>query len=498
MTTIKDFKDKHVKDTCFVLGNGPSLKHADRSFWKYLHTFGTNRCYLLDGFTPDYYVCVNPLVLEQYHDEIAELDTIKFIPEHVSFDNKNGEVIRIDTSEGMPGFYSPEEPMWEGHTVTYVCLQIAYYMGFETVILDGIDHYYGQVMRPNLEAIATGPDEHHFSAEYFSDGARWNLPDLARSEIAYSLAKQAYEADGRSIYNESSNSALELFDPEYNSVRVSAIVSAYKAEDYLQGCLDDLHNQDEPTEIIVICQEGSEEHEIATHNGDIRIITTKDIPTVYAAWNIGIKVASGKYITNANTDDRHHPKAYKLMADILDAREDIDLVYHDCYITWKPGQSFDDFVKENGEKELVPGRFEGKPGFFHWRDYDREALGHGCFIGPQPMWRRRLHQRYGYFAENMQVAGDYEYWLRISKDRNFLHLPYFLGLYAASMQGMELAHPIETADETAAAMYLHQCPDGAGYAIAGEYVRLDLGGKWVYAQRDEFKELVGKLLKELG
>ncbi len=30
--------------------------------------------------------------------------------------------------------------LWEGATVTYVALQLAYHMGFEQVILIGVDH----------------------------------------------------------------------------------------------------------------------------------------------------------------------------------------------------------------------------------------------------------------------------------------------------------------------------------------------------------------------
>ena len=69
---------------CFILGNGPSLAGLDFNLLKDEIVFGTNRIYL-SGYVPDYYVCVNSLVLKQFGDEIAELDTVKFISQRAKF-----------------------------------------------------------------------------------------------------------------------------------------------------------------------------------------------------------------------------------------------------------------------------------------------------------------------------------------------------------------------------------------------------------------------------
>ena len=353
---INKFKDVHKRERCFIIGNGPSLNDVDMEMLKDETTFGTNRIYLKDGFTPDYYVCVNLLVCEQFKDDIDAIDTVKFVSERCAKNfeepHSKGFANILDTSNNWSGFYSPEESMWEGSTVTFVAMQLAYYMGFTEVILVGVDHDFGAYKQPHLEVVATGPDENHFDPDYFSGGTRWNHPNLVASEFAYSLAKIAYERDGRKIVNASAYTKLDVFEkvPLNHLIhplppRVSAIVSAYKAEDYIEGCLDDLYKQPMGIEIVVVCQEGSEEHKSAqeTEHPFLRIVTTKNIPTVYHAWNLGIRAASGKYITNANTDDRHHPDAYRIMADLLDARPDIDLVYHDCYITWKD-QTYEEFI----------------------------------------------------------------------------------------------------------------------------------------------------------
>ena len=105
---------------------------------------------------------------------------------------------------------------------------------------------------------------------------------------------------------------------------VSAIVSTYNSERYLRGCLEDLEAQtiSDRVEIIVV-NSGSEQNEesivkeFQEKYANIRYIKTENREGVYAARNRGIREATGKYITNANTDDRHRKDAFKVMTTIL-------------------------------------------------------------------------------------------------------------------------------------------------------------------------------------
>ncbi len=65
---------------------------------------------------------------------------------------------------------------------------------------------------------------------------------------------------------------------------------------------------------------------------------------MYAAWNRGIRAATGRYITNANTDDRHAPHALERMAGVLDRRDDIALVYADLWITEIENETYGKFT----------------------------------------------------------------------------------------------------------------------------------------------------------
>ena len=211
---------------------------------------------------------------------------------------------------------------------------------------------------------------------------------------------------------------------------ISAIISCYNSARFLPGCIEDLLCQTmaDRTEILVV-DSGSSQNEMDIVQNfqkrfdNIQYLRTKQREPLYTAWNHGIRVAKGKYITSANTDDRHRKDAFERMAAVLDARPDVALVYADVLKTRTANETF--------ERCTPTGRFR-------WHDWDRmRLLTDGCFIGPQPMWRRSIHAIYGYFDEQLVSSGDYEFWLRMSQTLDFYHIPEPLGLYLDSPTGIE-------------------------------------------------------------
>lgn len=219
----EELKDKHKGETCIIIGNGPSLKEIPQEFLKKYPTFGTNRIYAikhLEGFHPAYYASVNPLVLDQFGREMIQAYKGKvmrfFLRESYVNDNpaigNQPAIVPLISSGAQRFFDDPSTGLYEGHTVTFVCMQLAYYMGFSKVLLVGVDHRYKFEGEPNQELIAQGPDPNHADEDYFSNGAKWHAPDLVKSEEAYQMAREAFEKDGREIINVTPNSALEVFE----------------------------------------------------------------------------------------------------------------------------------------------------------------------------------------------------------------------------------------------------------------------------------------------
>lgn len=221
---LSTFKDIHQGKRCFIIGNGPSLKNTDLSKLKGEYTFGMNRAYLLFpelGFNTTYFVSVNSLVIEQCAEDLRALP----IPKFVSWRSRRliapaPNLAYLYTTYTSPKFATDARGrLWEGATVTYVALQLAHFMGFETAILIGVDHNFATQGKPNTTIVSQGDDPNHFSAAYFGKGFRWQLPDLETSEMAYSLARQAYQSDGRRVLDATVGGKLAIFPKiEYGSL----------------------------------------------------------------------------------------------------------------------------------------------------------------------------------------------------------------------------------------------------------------------------------------
>src|SRR4030095_12712663 len=209
---------------------------------------------------------------------------------------------------------------------------------------------------------------------------------------------------------------------------VSAIVSVYNCERFIKGCLDDLLSQTIADKVeIVVVNSGSQQNEESVieeyrtkHPNILYIRTSRE--TLYQAWNRGIKLAKGKYITNANADDRHRKDAFEIMVNALETDSTLDVVYADDFVTEKENETFDHHT------------FAGQQ---NRDEFDIEILRCRCFLGPHPMWRKTIHDRYGYFDESLQFIGDYEFWLRIAEGCKFKHIKDYLGLYLMSVQSVE-------------------------------------------------------------
>ena len=205
---------------------------------------------------------------------------------------------------------------------------------------------------------------------------------------------------------------------------VSALVSTYKAKRFIRGCLEDLEAQtiSERLEIVVV-DSGSKQNERAIveefqqRYSNIVYIRTEERESVYAAWNQGIRATRGKYITNANTNDRHRQDTFEHMVGLLENQPDVALAYGNTYITKTENETFDNATCV-GELRRY--------------DFDSMKLVNTCFIGPQPMWRKSVHTRYGYFDESFESAGDWEFWLRMAGTERFSHLEEYLELYLES------------------------------------------------------------------
>ena len=110
---------------------------------------------------------------------------------------------------------NPQDKVIMGGTVTFANLQIAYYMGFETILIVGLDHNYHKYEKKKAGStfIADGDDDAHFYPEYFDQGGVYNAPELdAVDRISFATARRVFEGDGRKIINLTKGSKALAFE----------------------------------------------------------------------------------------------------------------------------------------------------------------------------------------------------------------------------------------------------------------------------------------------
>jgi len=216
---IARYRGIHAGERCFIVANGPSLRKTNLDLLTNEKTFGLNRIYLNfkeSSFRPTYYAAFNELILEQFSAEISSLAMPKFLNwnRRSCFDIHDPHIVFLKSNMVMNDFFQTNlvNPFVVGATVTFAAIQIAYYMGFQQVILVGLDHKYSEKGTPNqTETRSAARDESHFHPDYFPKGVRWQLPDLLRSEYDFQIARETFEKNGREILDATVDGHCPIF-----------------------------------------------------------------------------------------------------------------------------------------------------------------------------------------------------------------------------------------------------------------------------------------------
>jgi glycosyltransferase involved in cell wall biosynthesis len=176
--------------------------------------------------------------------------------------------------------------------------------------------------------------------------------------------------------------------------KVAILVAMYKASRFVDAKIENLKRQTilgDCNIVFLNCQnlENERNQYRSFLGGNITEIVYSDHTGLYQTWNDGIKATESEYVVNANVDDMWHPEYLERLTTILDENQDHSVAYSHVKSTSQPNQ-FDQ--KEWNYK----GGLSIKP------------FPQGT-MGPCPVWRRSLHDKYGMFADT-QVIGDALMW----------------------------------------------------------------------------------------
>jgi glycosyltransferase involved in cell wall biosynthesis len=120
-------------------------------------------------------------------------------------------------------------------------------------------------------------------------------------------------------------------------------------------------------------------------------------PGLYQSWNIAINMCSSTIIGNWNVDDRKSVNSIELLYNRLLKKSDIDVVYGITYVSYIANEAYED----NEYNAIYP-----------YLPHSLENLLRNNSPHCMPLWRKSLHDRFGYFDESYISAADGEFWLR--------------------------------------------------------------------------------------
>jgi glycosyltransferase involved in cell wall biosynthesis len=216
--------------------------------------------------------------------------------------------------------------------------------------------------------------------------------------------------------------------------KISLITSVFNASEHIDGLMEDVTRQtifNDKCEWIILNANPQgkdyEEEVILKYAEKYPNIVYKRLENdhgIYAVWNQAIKMATGEYITNINCDDRRSPDCIEKQASMLFVNGDAELVYNDSYITQTPNTVWENIDKSTTQR-------------YNFEQFSKEAMLRGNLPHNNPMWKKSLHDKYGFFNEQYRSASDWEFWLKCSfGGSKFIKADEVLGIYYFNPTGM--------------------------------------------------------------
>jgi len=211
---------------------------------------------------------------------------------------------------------------------------------------------------------------------------------------------------------------------------VTLISSIFRGDEFLPGFLENcsrLQGYEDCEHFLIRAGSPGGEHgrlvEHVRQRPSAVYLNLAEDPGLYEVWNLGSRLATGRYLSNANIDDRRAPEHVAKLKAVLDGDPDVDVASTSLRVTKQRNLAWDDS--------------EGCQILFSFTD-DQQVTGEALMTRAyhniphcMPMWRRSLHSRVGSFDEKRYGAtADKAFWLRAGSQGSIFHLSAQpLGLY---------------------------------------------------------------------
>lgn len=219
---MKRIHNTHLGESCFVIGNGPSLTVDDLNTLveKNIDCFAMNRIFKIFPQTkwrPKYYVNTDWMLIRDVLEEVNNIPTEqKFFPAyHLYYQcfrktiNKRA-IIQVYYNE-LSFQLDCSNAVYNGGTVTISAIQLAAHMGYRNIYILGVDHNFDNVIDENGNTVINKDVKNYFCDNYDNDLQDYVVHNLGRTTKGYYAVQEFYSKHGVNIYNATRTTKLEAF-----------------------------------------------------------------------------------------------------------------------------------------------------------------------------------------------------------------------------------------------------------------------------------------------
>lgn len=251
------------------------------------------------------------------------------------------------------------------------------------------------------------------------------------------------------------------------SYKVSVIVSMYNAADKLTKFISLLQNQTlikQGVVEVIFVETGSPAGDYEVFKRLKPMITfpavyarTDERETIQSAWNRGISLSRGEYLSFLGVDECIVPTCLEYLSQELDADPDTDWIIGNSVVT-------DVDAEGNWIKDVMV--------------YDREGYENGkmyldsCYLSyVGALYRKSIHTRFGYYDPSFRGAGDTEFKCRILPHIKSRSVPLTMGFFL-NYPDDRMTNSPRAEVEDLRAWYLHRTLAGVKYAFGNSDVSI--------------------------
>lgn len=198
----------------------------------------------------------------------------------------------------------------------------------------------------------------------------------------------------------------------------SIITPCYNSEKTIARTLNSVLNQTFKDFEYIIIDGGSTDDTLDIINsyrkkfGEKLTVVSESDEGIYDAMNKGIRMAKGDIVGIVNSDDYYEPRCLEYVLESYDCKEPLQILYGMMRV-----------VNESQEELSIV--------FYHHRNMDSTIINH-----PASFVTKRLYEKYGCYNIKYKSAADFDFMLKMEKEKDVVFKPVYKILTNFTRGGM--------------------------------------------------------------